>query len=85
MQHQKAFATVQQAASFASECFHFKYKHAYIELCAEGNVYENAHCHMMRYFANIDVPEPSCLNALNNCQCQTRWCQVAKLLPVLLS
>ena len=58
MQHQKAFATIQQAVSFASECFHFKYECAYIELCVEGNVYENAHHHMMRYFANIDVPEP---------------------------
>ena len=58
MQHQKAFATIQQAASFASECFYFKYKCAYIELCVEGNVYENACRHMMRYFANIDMPEP---------------------------
>ena len=58
MRHQKAFATIQQAASFTSECFHFKYERACIELCVEGNVYENAHRHLMRYFANIDMPEP---------------------------
>ena len=57
MRLQKAFTTVKQALSFATQCFHFKYECAYIELCIEGNVYENSHCHATRYFLNIDHPE----------------------------
>ena len=54
----KAFTTVKQALSFVTQCFHFKYELAYIEFCMEGNVYDNSHRHAIRYFLNIDHPEP---------------------------
>ena len=57
MKLRKEFKTITQAYDFVSNCFHFKYERAYIELCMEGNVYENSCCHAMRYFLNIDRSE----------------------------
>ena len=53
----RSFKSLSEARRFATDCFHFKYECAYIELCQEGNVYENARCHAMRYFSSIDTPE----------------------------
>ena len=57
MKLRKEFKTITQAYDFVSNCFHFKYERAYIELCMEGNVYENSRRHAMRYFLNIDRSE----------------------------
>ena len=54
MKLRKEFKTITQAYDFVSNSFHFKYEHVYIELCMEGNVYENSSRHPMRYFLNID-------------------------------
>ena len=57
MKHQKSFSTIWEALSFQNSCYHFRYEHVYIKLCMEGNIYENAHRHLMRYFSSIDTPE----------------------------
>ena len=57
MKTQKCFNSVEEAVSFEDGCFHFQYEHAYIELCMEGNVYENARCHVMRYIFYINKAE----------------------------
>ena len=57
MKIRRSFKSLSEACQFATDCFHFKYEHAYIELCQEGNVYENARRHAMRYFSSIDTPE----------------------------
>ena len=53
----RSFKSLSEAHRFATDCFHFKYEHAHIELCQEGNVYENARHYAMRYFSSIDTPE----------------------------
>ena len=53
----RSFKYLSKPCWFATDCFHFKYKCAYIELCLEGNVYENARRHAMRYFSSIGTPE----------------------------
>ena len=57
MKHQKSFSTIQEVVSFQNSCYHFRYERAYIELCIEGNICENARQHVMRYFSSIDTPE----------------------------
>ena len=57
MKIRRSFKSLSEARRFATDCFHFKYELAYIELCQEGNVYENVRCHAMRYFSSIDTPE----------------------------
>ena len=57
MKIQRSFKSLSEARWFATDCFHFKYERACIELCKEGNVYENARHHAKRYFSSIDTPE----------------------------
>ena len=57
MKIRRSFKSLSEVRRFATDCFHFKYERAYIELCQEGNVYENARRHAMRYFSSIDTPE----------------------------
>ena len=57
MKTQKFFNSVVEAVSFEDGCFHFQYECAYVKLCMEGNVYENARRHVMRYFFYIDKAE----------------------------
>ena len=57
MVNQKVFMNVSKAVSFENNCFHFQYEHAYVELCMEGNVFENSRRHIIRYFSDIDRAE----------------------------
>ena len=58
MSVQQAFNMVNEAVSFENNCFHFQYERAYVKLCMEGNLFETAHRHIVRYFSNTDIPKP---------------------------
>ena len=51
MVNQKVFTNVSKAVSFENNCF--QYECAYVELCMEGNVFENSCHHVIRYFSDI--------------------------------
>ena len=36
---------VNDALQFSQNCYHFSYESEYIDLCIEGNIYENAQRH----------------------------------------
>ena len=54
----KAFTSITQAVVISSNCYHFIYERSFIDFCIEGNIYENSLRHSLRYFLNIDRPEP---------------------------
>ena len=54
----KAFTSITQAVVMSSNCYHFIYERSFIDFCKEGNIYENSRHHSLRYFLNIDRPEP---------------------------
>ena len=54
----KKFSSLLEAEAFACGCHHVKYEKSFIDFCAEGNIYENSRQHSLRYFLNIDHPEP---------------------------
>ena len=56
-----------EAEAFACGCHHVKYEKSFIDFCVEGNIYENSRRYSLRYFLNIDHPEPlttQCLSQL---------------------
>ena len=54
----KKFSSLCEAEAFACGCHHVKYEKSFIDFCIEGSVYENSQRHSLRYFLNIDCPEP---------------------------
>ena len=57
MKSLRALSSISEAVSFANGCFHFQYEPAYVELCMEGNVFEQSRRHTMRYFSYINEAE----------------------------
>ena len=54
----KKFSSLLEAEAFTCGCHHVKYEKSFIDFCIEGNIYENSRRHSLRYFLNIDRPEP---------------------------
>ena len=60
-------------ADFLTTCRHFKYKQAYFNFSLEGNLFENAIRHSIRYFASINHRYDACVQNLNYMQLMTQW------------
>ena len=54
MINRKLLKDIDEAADFLTTCRHFKYERAYLNFSLEGNLFENAICHSICYFASIN-------------------------------
>ena len=72
MRNDNCFKNVKQAASFAKGCFHFHYERSYIELCMEGNIFENYIVMQSGIFRVLTLPKHLLLKDLNSYQCLTK-------------
>ena len=73
MKNRKLFKDIDEAADFLTMCRHFKYERAYLNFSLEGNLFENAICHSICYFASINRQYDACVQNLNYLQLMTQW------------
>ena len=50
-------SSLDEADALIRNCYHFNYKRSYLNLCMEGNLFENAHRHVIKYFNLINCTE----------------------------
>ena len=49
MKKDHIFINVEEALAFCLNCYHFSYERSYLDFCIEGNIFENALRHGIRY------------------------------------
>ena len=54
MMKRKRFLKPSDALGFMTQCYHFAYERSYLDFCLEGNIFENALRHLIRYFNFIN-------------------------------
>ena len=54
MKKDHIFTNVEEASAFCLNCYHFSYERSYLDFCIEGNIFENALRHGIRYFNLIN-------------------------------
>ena len=54
MRKRLQLSSMDEADAFVQNCYHFNYERSYLNLCIEGNLFENAFRHTIRYFNLID-------------------------------
>ena len=54
MENRDGFVNLQEAVDFSTNCYDFLYERHYIYFCIEGNLFENALRHIIRYFNFIN-------------------------------
>ena len=73
MKNRKLFKDIDEAGDFLTMCRHFKYERPYLNFSLEGNLFENAIHHSIRYFASINRRYNACVQNLNYVQLMTQW------------
>ena len=72
MKMRKSFRDVNEAADFLKTCKHFVYKRSYLDFSLEGNLFENAMQHAIRYFSNIHRRYDGCIQNLSYIRLMTK-------------